>query len=274
MTEQKNTHSLPQVFDLRDESEALYELLKPLGDADFATPTLFKNWTVNDILEHLHLWNVAALNSFQDEAAFDAYLQEILPYVMKGRIKDYERICIDGLAGHALLEAWRDFYLKMTDIFKDVDPKHRVRWAGPDMSIRSSITARLMETWAHGQAIYDLLGVERQHTDRIENIVVLGVNTFNWTYASRQATPPGPMPYVRLTAPSGAIWAYGEENEQSRIDGTAADFCQVVTQVRNVGDTALKMTGAVAQDWMATAQCFAGPSETPPATGQRHLQKA
>lgn len=271
MTEQ-TLHKLPQIFDLRDESEALYELLKPLTDADFERPTLFKSWTINDILEHLHLWNVAALDSFQNEDAFDAYLQEILPYVMEGRIKECERVYIDGLAGHALLEAWRAFYLEMTDCFKDVDPKHRVRWAGPDMSVRSSITARLMETWAHGQAIYDLLGVERQDTDRIKNIVVLGVNTFNWSYATRQETPPGPMPYVRLVSPSGAVWEFGDNNEQSRIDGMATEFCQVVTQVRNVGDTALQLTGAVAEDWMAKAQCFAGPSETPPAPGRRHLQ--
>ena len=38
------------------------------------------------------------------------------------------------------------------------------------MSARSSISARLMETWAHGQAVYDRLGVVRVDTDRIRNI--------------------------------------------------------------------------------------------------------
>ena len=75
------------------------------------------------------------------------------------------------------------------------DPKARLKWPGPDMSARSSITARLMETWAHGQEVYDHLGVVRQNADRIQNIVVLGVNTFGWTYATRKQTPPGPMPH-------------------------------------------------------------------------------
>jgi len=35
----------------------------------------------------------------------------------------------------------------------------RVKWIGVDMSARSCLTARLMETWAHGQEIYDILGV-------------------------------------------------------------------------------------------------------------------
>jgi uncharacterized protein (TIGR03084 family) len=63
--------------------------------------------------------------------------------------------------------------------FAAADPFARVPWVGPDMSVRSAITARLMETWAHGQAAYDLLGVVRRNTDRIRNIAVLGVNTYD-----------------------------------------------------------------------------------------------
>ena len=137
------------------------------------------------------------------------------------------------------------------------------------MSVRSSITARLMETWAHGQAVYDVLGEERQNTDRIRNIVVLGVNTFGWTYKVRGEEPPGPMPHLVLTAPSGEIWRYGEPSDTERISGQAAEFCQVVTQTRNVRDTALEVRGANAADWMSKAQCFAGPPETPPAAGTR-----
>ncbi|MEO0974316.1 MAG: hypothetical protein AAFX85_14590, partial [Pseudomonadota bacterium] len=53
------------------------------------------------------------------------------------------------------------------------------------------------------------LGVERENTDRIQNIVVLGVNTYGWTYKTRRETPPGPMPYLVLTAPSGACESIG-----------------------------------------------------------------
>ena len=141
------------------------------------------------------------------------------------------------------------------------------------MSARSSITARLMETWAHGQEVYDHLGVVRRNADRIQNIVVLGVNTFGWTYATRGAQPPGPMPHLVLTAPSGAVWTYGDPSTAERIEGPAEAFCQVVTQTRNIADTGLKVTGAVATDWMSKAQCFAGPPETPPAPGVRHTRR-
>ena len=49
----------------------------------------------------------------------------------------------------------------------------------------------------------------------------------------------------------------------------AEEFCQVVTQVRNIKDVDLKVVGGDASEWMTIAQCFAGPAETPPAPGIR-----
>ena len=142
------------------------------------------------------------------------------------------------------------------------------------MSVRSSITARLMETWAHGQAVYDLLGVIRRNTDRIRNIVVLGVNTYGWSFKVRRETPPASMPHLRLTAPSGEVWTWNAPSDRDLIAGAAEEFCQVVTQVRNIADTALTVRGAAAEAWMRQAQCFAGPPETPPAAGARRTAAA
>ena len=158
-------------------------------------------------------------------------------------------------------------------MFAEADPKARLKWAGPEMSGASMATARLMETWAHGQEIYDHAGVVRQNEDRISNIVMLGVNTYGWTYATRKCEPPGPMPHLVLKAPSGAVWTYGEPSAASRVEGLAEEFCQVVTQTRNIADTSLKLTGDVAADWMSKAQCFAGPPSPPPAPGTRYTRK-
>ena len=53
------------------------------------------------------------------------------------------------------------------------------------------------------------------------------------------------------------------------IEGLAEEFCQVVTQVRNIKDVNLKLVGDVANEWMSIAQCFAGGAETPPEPGAR-----
>ena len=147
-----------------------------------------------------------------------------------------------------------------------------MKWVGPDMSVRSSITARLMETWAHMQAVYDILGRVRQDSDRIKNVAVIGINTFSWTFTNRGLAVPAEPPYIRLTGPSGAIWEWNQQGQEDRIEGSALEFCQVVTQVRNVADTSLKVVGETAISWMSIAQCFAGGPENPPAPGRRFVQ--
>ncbi len=157
----------------------------------------------------------------------------------------------------------------MAERFVAAEPKARVKWFGPDMSVLSSISARLMETWAHGQAVYDLFGKTRADTDRIKNIAVMGINTFGWTFANRRIEPPGVRPNVRLVAPSGTLWEWPQSDCDDLIEGAAVEFCQVVAQTRNIADTSLKVAGKTATAWMAIAQCFAGPPENPPPPGAR-----
>lgn len=261
---------MQEASDFLDESRALYALLSDRPDDAFEQVTQFKGWTINDVLRHLHYWNWMAALQIDDEAM----LETELAGVGTAGMRPQEKAHAGGAEGRALLQAWWDQARKTADVFSAADPKTRLKWAGPSMSARSSITARLMETWAHGQEIYDVLGVERVEGDRIRNIVVLGVNTFGWTYKVRSLEPPGALPLIRLTAPSGAEWTYGEDDGQNRIEGLAAEFCQVVTQTRNVKDTGLKVTGPVATDWMSRAQCFAGGRNDPPAPGSRFRQTA
>ena len=81
------------------------------------------------------------------------------------------------------------------------------------------------------------------------------------------------MPYVRLTLPSGALWEHGAESMTDRVEGTAVDFCRVVTQGRNIADVDLEVAGEPAQTWMALAQCFAGQPSDPPAPGTRAWER-
>lgn len=258
-----------QVPDFLDESEALFHLISPLSDEQLAQPTQFEKWTINDILTHLHMWNWAANEALNHPESFKRFINKVVPYVMERRLRVFEDEWLKGLAGADLRDTWRAGYLKLAEDYASADPKARIKWAGPDMSIRSSMTARLMETWAHGQAIYDLLGEDRVDTDRIKNIVILGINTFGWSFKNRGQEIPGKAPRLQLNSPSGELWVFNETSDSGLIEGNASEFCQVVSQTRNVADTALKVDGDTAQRWMAIAQCFAGPAEDPPQEGVR-----
>lgn len=263
---------MQQAHDFLEESEALAAVLADLPDADWNRATRFKNWTVDDIAVHLHFWNKAADLSLTDPDAFAAFIEGVLAHLRSGALRRFENGEI-AQRGRALYEVWTAQFRDMAARWAGVDPKMRVKWAGPDMSVRSSITARQMETWAHGQAVFDLLGLERQDSDRIRNIVLLGVNTFGWSHRVQGLEVPATMPRLLLTAPSGQIWAFGEAGAAGSIVGLATEFAQVVTQVRNVADTGLEIEGDTARRWMETAQCFAGPRETPPAPGTRHRSR-
>lgn len=263
---------MQEAEDFRQESRALHALLAPLDPDSFTAPTQFKGWSVNDVLQHLHVWNEMAGLQLTDEAELERRFGRLIE--LAGDLRAYEAEALDGLSGADLLAAWIEGVERLADLYQSADPKQRLKWVGPSMSARSSITARLMETWAHGQEIYDEVGVVRENADRIHGIVVLGVNTYRWTYAARGAEPPGAMPQLVLTAPSGDVWTFGEGSENGVVEGLAEEFCQVVTQTRNVADTQLNVTGDVARDWMSKAQCFAGAAAEPPAPGQRFTKTA
>ncbi len=259
---------LQQAFDFRDESDALLALLETIAEKDWEWPTQFKGWTVNDVAVHLHFWNWAAGLSFADDVGFDALFKEIQQAWRPEGLLAFEKVKIPE-RGRELMAVWRDFLRDRAERWSSLDPKRRVKWAGPDMSVRSSVTARQMETWAHGQEVFDLFGKDREETDRIRNIVILGINTFEWSFRVRGMEAPPDMPFLRLTSPSGQVWTFGEESSASTIEGSAVGFCRVVTQTRNIADTNLKTLGETAGLWMKNAQCFAGPPETPPPPGTR-----
>ena len=264
---------ISEAEDFRAESESLFELLSDIDERDYSQPTLFKDWSTDQVLRHLHMWNWAATISLTDAPAFADFFASLQSEMQAGQaFRDIELAYCEGAEGKALVEIWRKTYHECADLFRQADPKTRVKWAGPDMSARSSITARQMETWAHAQAVFDLFGVRRQDTDRIRNIAHLGVNTFGWTFVNRGQEVPGETPRVLLSAPSGETWEWHASSASGVIQGAATEFCQVVTQTRNILDTSLSVEGAVARRWMAQAQCFAGGPEEPPAHGTRQMQ--
>lgn len=262
--------SLQEAQDLRDEGASLAALLRELGQKDWQRPTPFKSWTPWDVVAHLHLsdeWAAASLRSPSE------FKQEIAPLLAalsrRTSLRDYTRQRYAALDGLALLARWSACLDALSEALSAADPKTRLTWFGPDMGLRMFTTARYMETWAHAQDIYDLLGRERVYSDSIRAIATLGVRTYGFCFGNRRLKPPTPEPHLRLTAPSGEIWEWNAPSEEHRIEGLASEFCHVVTQNRHVSDTQLQVRGDSAHQWMVIAQCFAGPPEDPPAPGTR-----
>jgi len=256
--------------DLREEVDELHAFLRTLKAGDWERETGFMQWTPWDVVAHLHFFDLVSLTSLEGEQAFARERDALIEAILAGRKnREIARERFGELAAAELMTRWQDTAHILADALGGSDPKRRLPWFGPDMGVQMFTTARYMETWAHGQEIYDLVGVSRTHTDRIKNIVTIGMKTFGWTFVNRKLEIPGAPPYVRLVAPSGDIWESSEPSDSECIRGDAVEFCQVVTQTRNIADTKLEVTGPVATRWMSIAQCFAGGAVDPPAPGTR-----
>lgn len=267
---------MQEAIDFREESDMIAALLADADEDIFAQVTQFKQWTIGDVIGHLHLWNVAALMTLEDPDGFKAFIKETMAVMMAGKGHvEMQNMWLakhaDGISGKALFDVYCDYYPRLAKAYGDADPDQRVAWAGPDMSARSKVIARQMETWSHGQELFDIMGMERQEGDRIRNIAHLGVTTYGWTFRNRREEPPTPKPFVELTAPSGAIWQWNEPQEDNLVRGSAVEFAQIVTQTRNVADTKVETLGDTAARWLTIAQCFAGAPEDPPQQGTRYL---
>ncbi|MBL8265346.1 TIGR03084 family metal-binding protein [Steroidobacter sp.] len=257
-------------FDLLSEYRALAALVERLSPEQWALPSAFYGWTPYDEIAHLCLFDELALLATTDSAEFREQQRQIEATMARGHeISQIARVRFSGWSGARLTEYWRSQFVQLTAILERLEPKARLPWFGPDMSARSFATARLMETWAHGQDVYDVLRLSRPASARLRHIAHLGVVTFDWTFVNRGLPVPGPAPRVELFVPGCELWSWNEPSPSNCVRGPADDFCLVVTQRRHYLDTSLALAGSTAVEWMRIAQCFAGPPADGPAPGTR-----
>ncbi len=268
--------TLPELLrDLDDEYADCRRLVDslPASAPEWDRPTPAVGWAVRDQIGHLAYFDDAGRQAMVEPEAFARSAEEAMAatgdpmevHLVRGRSMD----------GDGLRAWWREAHVAMMAAFAGADPSARLPWYGPPMGVLSFLSARLMETWAHGTDVADALGIGREPTDRLRHVAHLGVRTRPFSYVIRgRDVPPGRID-VTLTSPSGELWEFitGTDDDKgplATLSGPALDFCLVVTQRRNVADTALVVTGQLATDWLSVAQAFAGPSGSGrPPTGYR-----
>jgi uncharacterized protein (TIGR03084 family) len=246
--------------DLAAESAVLRELLAPLPEEGWRAATPAAGWSVADQVSHLAYFDDVAVQSATDPDGFRETLQEL---VSSGTI-DPDAIAAEfrDMSGAELLRWFDRSRAALLAAFRPLDPGLRVPWFGPAMSAASSLTARIMETWAHGQDVADTLGVTREPTDRLRHVAHIGVGARAYSYVVNGKEAPTTPIRVTLESPSGEVWTWGPEDAADTVTGPALDFCLAVTQRRHLDDVALTVTGPVATEWMSFAQAFAGAAGT------------
>jgi uncharacterized protein (TIGR03084 family) len=242
--------------DLRAETAELDALVAPLDASGWATPTPARGWSIAHQIGHLAWTDDLALLAITDPSS----VRDTLAGVAGGRYS-----FVDLAAGERaaqpppeLLAAWRASRSALADALACVPPGQKIDWFGPPLSAASMATARLMETWAHGQDVADALRVSRMPTARLRHVAHLGVRTRDFSFLAHDRTPPDEPFRVELRAPDGSQWEWGPADAAQRVTGAALDFCLLVTQRRHRDDLAVHAEGAEASEWLEIAQAFAG----------------
>jgi uncharacterized protein (TIGR03084 family) len=257
------------VEDLRAETLDLERVLAPLPAAAWETATPAPGWAVRDQVSHLAWFDDAAVQAVTAPEDFRAAAAAAMDRALAGTPETddiaarYRRMSVPSLR-----EWFRAARARLLDVLAGLDAKARIPWYGPDMSAASFATARLMETWAHGQDVADAVGAHRAPTDRLRHVAHIGVRALPYSFAVHGRRVPAAPVRAELTLPGGAVLAIGPETAADVVRGDALDFCLVVTRRRHLADVALEVTGPVAAEWMSIAQAFAGPPGAGRSPGQ------
>jgi uncharacterized protein (TIGR03084 family) len=245
------------VADLRAEGDEIDALVRDLPEDGWSRPTPAAGWTVAHQVAHLAWTDERALLA---ASAPDEFVAEFAQYRHEAGLDSaVDRAAAAEVTRPDLLSWWREGRDKLATTLLTLPAGTKLPWYGPPMSAASMATARLMETWAHGQDIADALGVRRTPTARLRHVAHIGVRTRDFAYLNRGLPAPAEQFRIELLGPTGELWMWGPEDATQRVTGPALEFCLLVTQRVHRADTALVAVGEDADHWMSIAQAFAGP---------------
>jgi uncharacterized protein (TIGR03084 family) len=242
------------VADLAAEYADLDSIVAHVTETEWERPTPAPGWTVGDQVRHLAFSDARAREAIADPEAFEAGKRAVGPGVVETSVAGSR-----SMGRREVLAWWRGERAALLGLLESADPSQRVPWYGPPMGMVSFATARLMETWAHGQDVADALGVVRVPTGRLRHVAHIGVLALPWSYTVHGLPVPIDEVRVELRNPEGGEWSWGLERAANVVRGEAVDFCLVVTQRRHPDDVHLEVSGPVAGQWMTVAQAYAGP---------------
>ncbi len=139
--------------DLAAEEADLDLVVATIDDDGWSTPTPAAGWDVRDSIAHLAVSEELAATALSDPDAFTTRLG--------GMLDDLDRTEDEMLregrsrSGAEVLAWWRAERNVVLVGLRAREPSDRIPWITGRMSAVSFATARLMETWAHGQDVVD-----------------------------------------------------------------------------------------------------------------------
>jgi len=244
----------PLLDDLAAEQHELLDLVRGISPDDWLRPTPARGWDVRDTISHLADTDEMAIatatgapGSLNARSEASASGEDVTFHgVLHGRRR----------SGRAVSEWFEQSTTALHEMFLGLDPGVRVPW-GIGMRAASLVTARMMETWAHGLDVHAALAADTCDTDRLGHIAWLATRALPYAYTVAGREPPGDPLRVELTLPSGAAWSTGPADAVNRITGSASEYCRVFVHRLPLSATStLRAEGPAAADALRVARAY------------------
>lgn len=243
------------ISELAEEQGSLQAILATASGDQWLLPTPAEGWDVRDTVSHL---------ADTDEIAVDTVLGG--PRSLNVEAENYASPdeftlsgCLKGraMASQEVLAWWVAASAREREVLAAADPDERVPW-GLGMQIPSLVTARIMETWAHGLDVRATLGAPDHDTDaNLGHVAWIGTRALPYAFSVAQREMPAGELRVELELPSGATWTHGPTEAPDRITGPAAEFCRLFVQRMTPDDaTGLKAEGPLADAALDVARAY------------------
>ena len=241
------------VDDLSAEQTVLQSLCADLSEDDWLTPTAARGWDVRDTISHLADTDEIAMDTMDDGPRslnrFVTLLASSKDVTLWGVLRGRRRSGADVLAW------WERTSAAEVERLSSLATT-RIPW-GIGMGRPVFVTARLMETWAHGLDVHAAVGEPTVDTDRLRHIAFLATRALPYAFSYAGRTLPGTPLRVELELPSGAQWTHGPADAPDRITGPAGEYCRVFVQRIPLSSApGLVATGAGAREALAVARAF------------------
>jgi uncharacterized protein (TIGR03084 family) len=243
------------VRDWIEETWSLEAVLAGLDD-DWRRPTPAPGWTIGHQVAHLTWTDDALALALTDPKSFAG---------LRARATAPGSTLVDDVAAAGaaaspanLVRRWRTGQRHTARLLRQCHPKDRIPWMGPPMGPAAAASARIMETFAHGQDVRDALGLPPDPSPRLRHVLHLAVAALPFSFANRGLkTPDAP---VRVEASyEDQTWAWGPEDATNRVIGDALDLALLATRRRPRVDCNIEATGEIANAWLDIVQAYAGP---------------
>lgn len=241
------------VAELEAEQEGLVRTLSRLAPQDWRLPTPAEPWDVRDQVTHLAYFDDVAVDTatggphqINEEAqryGFDTYTETV------------RRTGLDR-GPDEMLQWYTHNARRLREMFlSKKDPRERVPW-GLGMSIRTLVTARLMEHWAHGLDVRAAVGEPVVASPRLRSIAWLIAQAFPYAFSVAQVEVPARTLRVELSF-GDEVWTFGPADAEDAITGDALEFCRVgVQRLEHTEAKTLVARGPLAELALAHARAF------------------